>query len=131
MDYVALAAELTAGHPDTGPYDADDGIAAEQLNTLNRTRNRGTMSATEVLNAADAAELSALSDTALQIFMGLLGMGSLDPFGREAIIVSRLFGSGSVTVSTLATARVEEVSRAEELGLGVMKAGYVQQARGV
>ena len=32
MNYTALAAELTAGHPDQGAYSATDSIAAEQLN---------------------------------------------------------------------------------------------------
>lgn len=36
MDYIALAAELTAGHPDTGAYNADDALAAGQLNAVNR-----------------------------------------------------------------------------------------------
>ncbi len=31
-----LSDELAAGHPDTGAYDADDAIAAAQLNALNR-----------------------------------------------------------------------------------------------
>ena len=36
MDLAALAAELTGGHPDTGAYDADDAIAAGELNAVNR-----------------------------------------------------------------------------------------------
>ena len=39
MDLVALAEELTAGHPDTGAYDADDATAAGQLNAVNRPAN--------------------------------------------------------------------------------------------
>ena len=36
MDYAALAAELTAGHPDTGAYNADNSLAAGELNAFNR-----------------------------------------------------------------------------------------------
>jgi hypothetical protein len=36
IDYQALKAELLAGHPVTGPYDADNQIAANQLNAVNR-----------------------------------------------------------------------------------------------
>lgn len=36
MDYPALKTELTAGHPVTGAYNADDQLAADQLNALNR-----------------------------------------------------------------------------------------------
>lgn len=44
MDIAALAAELTAGHPDTGAYNADSSLAADQLNTVNRTRNLSSLS---------------------------------------------------------------------------------------
>ena len=40
MNIAALAAELTAGHPGTGAYDADLSVAAGQLNAVNRTRNK-------------------------------------------------------------------------------------------
>ena len=36
MDLAALAAELTAGHPDTGAYDADNALAAAEINAVNR-----------------------------------------------------------------------------------------------
>ena len=36
LDYAGLQAELLAGHPDTGAYDADDALAAGELNALNR-----------------------------------------------------------------------------------------------
>lgn len=36
MDYTALAAELLAGHPVTGAYNADDDLAAAELNAVNR-----------------------------------------------------------------------------------------------
>ncbi|MGI9202661.1 MAG: hypothetical protein ACR2Q3_01555 [Woeseiaceae bacterium] len=36
LDYLALKAELLAGHPSTGAYNADDQLAADELNALNR-----------------------------------------------------------------------------------------------
>jgi len=36
MDLAALATELASGHPDTGAYNADDALAAGELNALNR-----------------------------------------------------------------------------------------------
>lgn len=36
IDYQALKAELLAGHPDTGAYNADDQLAADELNVQNR-----------------------------------------------------------------------------------------------
>ena len=49
MDIVALAAELTAGHPVTGAYNADDALAAGELNAVNRTRSRDTVTGSEIL----------------------------------------------------------------------------------
>jgi hypothetical protein len=42
MDIAALKAELLANHPVAGPYDADNAVAADQLNAVNRTRNTKT-----------------------------------------------------------------------------------------
>ncbi len=39
MDIAALAVELAAGHPDTGAYNADDALAAGELNAKNRPAN--------------------------------------------------------------------------------------------
>ncbi len=39
IDYQALADELTAGHPDTGAYSANDATAASELNAPNRPAN--------------------------------------------------------------------------------------------
>ena len=39
MDYEALKTELDAGHPVTGAYDADDALAAAELNAENVTIN--------------------------------------------------------------------------------------------
>lgn len=36
LDYQALKDELTAGHPVSGAYNADDTLAAAELNALNR-----------------------------------------------------------------------------------------------
>lgn len=38
LDYAALAAELTAGHPETGAYSVTDSVAAAELNALNRDK---------------------------------------------------------------------------------------------
>ena len=42
MDYVALKAELDAGHPTTGAYNVDDTLAAAELNAENRPKEGGT-----------------------------------------------------------------------------------------
>lgn len=41
MNYIALKAELLAGHPDTGAYNVDNQLAADELNAINRPANGG------------------------------------------------------------------------------------------
>jgi hypothetical protein len=124
-----LRAELDAGHPDTGAYDANDALAADQINVVNRSVNRDTMEATEVLQAVVPAEYTVLAADKKAELFGLLGMGTLNPFGKEADLMIDIFGAGSSTIAALAVLRKRAVSRAEELGLGKVRAGTVAQAR--
>ena len=129
MDLAALAAELTAGHPDTGAYDADSAIAATQINVVNRKKNRTSMTGSEVLNAVNAGEWVALTDAQRQTVWDVVHLGDVNPFGIEATLITNVFGGGSATITELADARKEDVSRADELGLGQVRTGTVQQAR--
>ena len=129
MNITALAAELAGGHPDTGAYDADAATAADQLNTVNRTLNRASMSGSEVLNAVNAAEWIGLTDAGRQTVWDIVHLGTLNPFGVEATLLIEVFGGGSATITALAAARKDDVSRAVELGLGFVYAGHIQNAR--
>lgn len=129
MDISALVAELTAGHPDTGAYDADAVTAAGQLNAVNRTTNKTSMSGSEVLNAVDAGEWGALDAAGKQTVWDIVHLGTVDPFGVEATLMTGVFGPPSATITALAAARKNNVSRAVELGLGLIKAGHVIEAR--
>ncbi len=129
MDIAALSAELIAGHPDTGPYDADAEVATDQLNLVNRTTNKDTMTASEVYNAINSTQWVALTDAARQEVWDILHFGEINPFGFEQTRFVAIFGGGSATINALAASRVNNVSRAVELGLGLIKVGYVEQAR--
>jgi hypothetical protein len=129
MDLAALKAELTSGHPDTGPYDADDSIAAGQLNAKNRTRNKESLTGSEVMNAIDQAAWDGLQDPGRQKVWNIVHMGTVNPFGREAALLIDVFGAGSATIVALALARVTSISRAVEVDLGVVRAGDIQRAR--
>ena len=130
MDYQALKTELLAGHPGTGAYNADDQLAADELNALNISRNRTSMSGDEIFITADATEFAALSVDNRNLFMSFCGRSSIDPSAtanKELVIL--LFGGGSTTVTDLNTARVETVSRSVELGFGNIRTGTVKFAR--
>jgi len=129
MDYVALKAELVAGHPVTGAYSADNAAAAGQLNVVNRTRPKATMTGSEILQAINKTEFTALTAANKQLVWDLLHLGTLNPFGVEAALFVDAFGGGSATIAALAAARVDAVSRAEELGLGLVYPGDVENAR--
>lgn len=129
MDIDALKTELLAGHPGTGAYDADDAVAATQLNAVNRTRNKPTMTGSEVMNAIVKAEFTALSAADKQMVWDIVHLGEINPFGIEADLFVDIFGGGSATITDLQTARKYDVSRGVELGLGQVKTGHVETAR--
>lgn len=129
MDYQALKTELTTDPLTRGYSTMSDLEAANDLNTVYRTRNVTAFSATEVLQAVDATEYAALEAAEKDVFWGLMGMGTLNPWGVEASIFTQLFGGGSQTISDLQDMRVENISRADELGLGIVNEGDVNKAR--
>lgn len=126
-----LKAELAAGHPDTGPYNADDTLAAAELNVVNRTLDRSEMPGHEVFNAIPEADFGSLSAADQQQVWDIVHMGTVNPFGLEADIFVAIFGNPSTTIGALKLARVLNVSRAVELNLGRIGPGLVTEARKV
>ena len=132
MDTKALKAELAAGHPGTGAYNADDALAAAELNVVNRSRNRTAMDGAFLLSATDPTEYAALTDVKQSQWLSLCGVASIDP--RNAgirKIVATIWGGASTTVGNLNTKRVESVSRGVELGFGKVGQGDVEDARNI
>jgi hypothetical protein len=137
MDYAILHDELTLDPLARGYAGMTHVEAAADLNTVYRTRNRTAMSGSEIFENTDPAEFAALPEGAdvagkatrnkKMEWLSFCGIDSVDPFGPAAQFVINVFGSGSTTVSNLAVARVETISRAEELGLGVVTPGDVER----
>lgn len=100
----------------------DDGHI--EYRTLNLTNMSGRAVAAEVV----ASEYNALSAVKKAQFLALIASDSLDPFGLAVTVVKDIFGAGSVTVSNLAAARVETVSRWRELDINP-KIGEIEDAR--
>lgn len=86
------------------------------LNAKSRTRNRVSMTGREVKAQVNIAEYNVLSDAKKQQMLELIKRDDLDLFGLDRDILIDIFGGGSTTVSNLATARVEIISRSEEIG---------------
>ena len=106
-----------------------DEEVADDMNTEYRSRNLTSMTSTQVFNAVNVAEFQALADGQQNTVMQIMGFGEINPFGREADVFIAIFGAGSDTIAALAAARVVPISRGDELEVGVVKAGHVQEAR--
>ena len=121
-----LTAELTDDTLVRGYAGMTVEAAAADIGTEYRTRTKGSMPATEVLNAMDKAEFDALTAAQQDTIWNILGMGSeINPNGVEKDLFFDFFGGGSTTLSNLATARQENISRATELSLPSVRAADV------
>ena len=122
-----LSDEISGDPLGRGYSGMSDAEIVTSLNTVDRTQNRSSMTASEVLNAIDIAEWNALSDADQQKIWDVLHIRGINPFGVEATIFVAVFGAGSDTITALQAARVTTVSRATELGIGFVKLGHVQE----
>lgn len=147
IDIAKLRAELVAGHPDTGVYDADHVIAAGQLNAANRTKLRS-------VNMAELREWAAVGARAFKIRQGMDDTGLSSQQRNLCVILDKLMGTDDgfldpsnpahvTLVNELVVADVlsdndktalvakatDPISRATEVGLERVKPGKVQTAR--
>ena len=116
-----------------------DEEAADDLNTSYRSRNRTSMSGDEIAQQADPTEFNALDDGSQNNtadiqghWLALCGRETIDPFATANVeLVKAIFGTGSTTVVNLQAARIENITRAQELGIVFVKTGHVNVARTV
>ncbi len=110
-----------------------DQQAADDLNTSYRSRNRTIMTGDEIAQSVESQVIwDGLSDQQRLEWLGLCGRDTIDPFGSANVdLVISIFGNPSGTVTNLQTARVESITRAQELPgvVSPVKVGHVQEAR--
>lgn len=121
--------ELTVDPEGRGYSGMNDVAAASDLNTVYRTSNKSSLTGSEVMNAIDKTEFNALSDADKQLVWDILHLGTVNPFGLEADLLTDIFEVGSTTITSLLTLRKNNISRGVELGVGVVRAGHIQEAR--
>ena len=126
--YAVLKAELTNDPLARGYSSMTDADAAVSLNTANINRNRASMSALEISDNFDELEWNALAVADQDKILSILEQREIDPFGIWAKVFIAVFGA-STTITNLQAARVEAISRAEELGLRKVKPGHVTDAK--
>ncbi len=129
MNQQALATELSNDPESRGYSGMSDEAAAVDLNTAYRTRDKATMAAHEVAQSIDVSEFNGKTTTQQRLIWDVLHMGTINPFGIEATLFISVFGASSATIDALKVARKVAITRAQELGLGVVKPGYVAKAR--
>lgn len=101
------------------------------LQTINRTRDKTSLNPSEVYQNIDQAEWATLSAADQQEVWDTLHLGDpLDPFGREAVRFTAIFGGGSNTIIALSALRIDNISRLEEIGIsGTVNEHQINQAR--
>lgn len=126
---MSLISELIAGHPVTGVYNANATLAASQINAENVLVPKDTMTGSEILQSINAGEWAALTNAQQQLVWDIVHLGTINPFGVEATLITGVFPDGGLTLVALAAARQELVSQATKLGLGRPTAGEIERAR--
>ena len=136
MDLTALKTELDAGHPDTGAYNVDDALAAAELNAVNRTQDRSSVPAAEILAAVVPAHyLTVFADGGNSVhrryWEDMMNSGGNIDLDNQNIrdALSTIFSGNAATLTALSALQTISISRASELGLGRVRTGTVQQAR--
>jgi hypothetical protein len=133
MDYEALKAELLAGHPETGPYSANSEDAAAEINAVNIASVISEAPGKMLMDQTDPTEYDGLTDAKKSQWLAYTSHGEVDTSvgGMAQTIGIDIFGGGSQTATNIGTARQTTISRAEELGFGLVRAGDVEYARSI
>ncbi len=131
-----LKAELDAGHPVTGAYNADDFIATDECNAVNVVRDRAILSAAVIFDEIlkQKGEWDAVAtDLDRELVLAILdinkdsGISTLSGSPARTQLIAIL---GTVTKAAIAALIPETVSQMTVLGLGdSIKIGSVQNAR--
>ena len=135
---AAIAAELTNDPLGRGYSGMNDVQAFQSLTgTIDRVVSKDSMTAQEIAEAIDQAEFEALVDAKYRLVQTILSWEGSIPVGpgtvaREWMVnaTTGAFPNGTTTFTNLSAAVQTTVSRAEELKLGGVVLGDVQNARG-
>jgi hypothetical protein len=133
IDYVVLKAELAASHPVSGAYNANDQLAADQLNLENIEINKDT-TPVEAADATDSAEFNVLTDADQQKWISVLSWETLNLNSGIGLATAQgMWNTGGTpnTKAALLASRRVDVSRTSQLNFGrqAINASQVAHAR--
>ena len=113
-----------------------DAEVLADLQLIRRTRNRTSMTGDEIFIATVPAEFNALDNGASDLsdkqgqWISFCGRETVDPFASANVTFVRdLFGATSETVDNLASDRVENITRLQELGIPAPSEHQISVAR--
>lgn len=133
---ILLRNELTTDPLGRGYVGMTDQQVFDSLIAANRTRNRTSMSGDEIRQQTSAADWAALNNGSGNSadergqWLAFTANDQIDPFAAANVsFVQTFFGATSQTVQNLAAARVESISRLEELGINIPTLHEIAVAR--
>ena len=130
MDIGILRTELTDDPLSRGYSSMSDLEAANDLNTVYRTKTRDYVSGSEIFNVTDNTEYAALTDAQKISWDALCGIDQIDTSsGVAKAREAEIFGPGTTTRSNLSAIKSPAATRAVELGIGIVYEGNVMEAR--
>ena len=130
MNYLHLREEI--GQDPLGPGYAGMANAqvAADLNNQYRAREREVIETWEIAEAIVRAELAALSPGDRELILAMLAMGTINLKGANVrATFAGIFGAGTTTRNNLLALQTETISRAQELGYGVIDADDIRVVR--
>jgi len=124
-----LRSELSDDPLTKGYSGMSDQEAADDINDVNRTVDRETVTSCQMQSEVVGTEHTALTQAKRDVWISILcDSVSIDNTNIRNQI-KEIWGVGTATRSNLAALQTKTVSRATELGIGKVKIGDVQQGR--
>ena len=131
MDLMALSSELTVDPLARGYSGMTYAEIVTSLNTKNRTRVLDTLSSAQIYEAIVPSEFQALTDAQRLLIRDVFGLGNsvqVGPSTNARSVLVGILGGGSDSITALAALLEETISRATELGLGIVTEGDIIKA---
>ena len=129
MDYKILKDDIINDPLVRGYSGMTDTHVADDLNSVYRTRNRDQIPGSEILDETDWVEYGALTDLKKSQWLSFTSADFVSATKAGLNILRDIFGTGTTTEDNLLLVRAEDISRATELGLSIVREGDVEYAR--
>lgn len=124
----SIRAELDSNVPLYGGM--TDQQVADELNALDKTTVRSTVSGSEIFNATDDTEYAALTEAQKSAWDALCAIDTINTSsGVAKAREAELFGPGTATRTSLLALKNQTQSRAQQIGVGTVDAGDIKHAR--